>query len=149
RGGGRRGAGRADSSGTRDRAGGERIRAADRHRSAGRAARAMKIEIVTLFPRMVEAPVAESIVGRARSRGLVNITVHDLRAFAEGRHQITDEPPFGGGGGMILKPEPVAAALDAVKTSGARVNLLDPAGPRVTRSPPRGRRAPAARPPTR
>jgi tRNA (guanine37-N1)-methyltransferase len=94
----------------------------------------VKIDIVTLFPRMVEAPLAESIVGRARARGLVDITVHDLRSFAAGRHQVTDEPPFGGGGGMVLKPEPVAAALDAVRSEAACVILLDPAGRRFTQA---------------
>jgi tRNA (guanine37-N1)-methyltransferase len=90
----------------------------------------VKIDIVTLFPGMVESPLRESIVGRARQRGLVDITVHNLRDFAEGRHQVTDEPPFGGGGGMILKPEPLAAAIEAVRGAGARVILLDPAGRR-------------------
>ena len=94
----------------------------------------MKIDIITLFPGMVHAPLADSIVGRARARGLVEIGVRNLRDFAAGRHQVTDEPPFGGGGGMILKPEPVAAALDAVRTSEARVVLLDPAGRRFTQS---------------
>ena len=88
----------------------------------------MKIDIVTLFPGMVDSPLRESIVGRARQRGLVDVTVHNLRDFAGGRHQVTDEPPFGGGGGMILKPEPLAAAIEAVRGAGARVILLDPAG---------------------
>ena len=88
----------------------------------------MKIDIVTLFPGMVESPLRESIVGRARQRGLVDIAVHNLRDFAGGRHRVTDEPPFGGGGGMILKPEPLAAAIEAVRGAGARVILLDPAG---------------------
>ena len=94
----------------------------------------MRIDIVTLFPAMLEAPLAESIVGRARGRGLVDIRVHDLRQHAAGRHRVTDEPPFGGGGGMILKPEPLAAAVDAVRAEGpgARVILLGPAGRRFT-----------------
>ena len=92
----------------------------------------MKIEIITLFPGMVAAPLAESIVGRARARGIVDIAVRDLRAFAPGRHQVTDEPPFGGGGGMVLKPEPLALAIDAVRGPGSRVVLLDPAGRRFT-----------------
>jgi len=92
----------------------------------------VKIEIITLFPGMVAAPLAESIVGRARARGIVDIAVRDLRAFAPGRHQVTDEPPFGGGGGMVLKPEPLALAIDAVRGPGSRVVLLDPAGRRFT-----------------
>ena len=94
----------------------------------------MRIDIVTLFPAMLEAPLAESIVGRARARGLVDIRVHDLRGHAAGRHRVTDEPPFGGGGGMILKPEPLAAATDALRPEGpeARVILLGPAGRRFS-----------------
>jgi len=92
----------------------------------------VKIDVVTLFPAMIEAPIAESIVGRARARGVVDIAVHDLRMFAPGKHRVTDEPPFGGGGGMILKVEPVAAAIDAVRGMSGRVILLDPAGRRFT-----------------
>lgn len=92
----------------------------------------MRIDIVTLFPEMVDGPLRESIVGRARQRGVVDITVHNLRDFAGSRHQVTDEPPFGGGGGMILKPEPLSAAIDAVRGTLARVILLDPAGRRFT-----------------
>jgi len=81
---------------------------------------------------MLEAPLAQSIVGRARARGLVDIRVHDLREHATGRHRVTDEPPFGGGGGMILKPEPLAAAVEALRPAGsdARVILLGPGGRR-------------------
>ena len=92
----------------------------------------MRIDIVTLFPAMLEIPLGQSILGRARARGLVDVHVHDLREYAPGRHRVTDEPPFGGGGGMILKPEPLAAAVDALRPDGAdaRVILLGPAGRR-------------------
>ncbi|HEX9477326.1 MAG TPA: tRNA (guanosine(37)-N1)-methyltransferase TrmD [Methylomirabilota bacterium] len=92
----------------------------------------MRIDIVTLFPAMLEIPLGQSILGRARARGLVDVRVHDLREYAPGRHRVTDEPPFGGGGGMILKPEPLAAAVDALRPDGAdaRVILLGPAGRR-------------------
>ena len=101
---------------------------------------------MTLFPGMLEAPLAESILGRARARGLVDIRVHDLREHATGRHRVTDEPPFGGGGGMILKPEPLAAAIEALRAAGsalraagsaeapARVILLGPAGRRFSQA---------------
>ncbi|MGH7374000.1 MAG: tRNA (guanosine(37)-N1)-methyltransferase TrmD [Candidatus Rokuibacteriota bacterium] len=94
----------------------------------------MRIDIVTLFPAMLEAPLAQSILGRARVRGLVDIRVHDLREHAPGRHRVTDEPPFGGGGGMILKPEPFAAVVDALRSNAAeaRVILLGPAGRRFS-----------------
>ncbi len=77
---------------------------------------------------MVEGPLKESILGRAQARGIVDIRVHNLRDWAGGRHQVTDEPPFGGGGGMILKPEPLAAAIDELREVGGHVVLLDPAG---------------------
>jgi tRNA (guanine37-N1)-methyltransferase len=97
----------------------------------------VKIDIVTLFPGMFEGPLRESILGRAQSRGLVDIRVHNLRDYAGGKHQVTDEPPFGGGGGMILKPEPLAAAIEGLRGPGApragtHVVLLDPAGRRFT-----------------
>jgi len=92
----------------------------------------MRIDIVTLFPGMVEPVVAESILGRARRRGLVDIRVVNLRDYAEGRHRITDDYQFGGGGGMVLKPEPLFAAVEALRTPGARVILTDPRGRRFT-----------------
>jgi len=92
----------------------------------------MRIDVLTLFPGMVTGPLAESIIGRAVTRGLVDIRVHNLRTHAAGRHQVTDEPPFGGGGGMIMKPEPLAAGIEALRGAESRVILLDPAGRRFT-----------------
>lgn len=92
----------------------------------------MRIDLVTLFPAMVEAPLGESIVGRARRRGLVDVRVVNLRDFAVGRHRVTDDYPFGGGGGMVLKPEPLFAAVWALRTPAARVILMDPRGERFT-----------------
>src|SRR6266550_569091 len=88
----------------------------------------MKIDIVTLFPEMVEPALGASMLGRARTRGLVDIRVVNLRDYAEGKHRITDDYQFGGGGGMVLKPEPLFAAVHALSTEGARVVLLDPRG---------------------
>ena len=88
----------------------------------------MRIDILTLFPGIVAGPIGESIVGRARDRGLVDLWVHNLRDWAAGKHQVTDEPPFGGGGGMILKPAPLAAAIEELRGADGRVILLDPAG---------------------
>jgi tRNA (guanine37-N1)-methyltransferase len=92
----------------------------------------VKIDIVTLFPAICEGALGESIVGRARARGVVEIRVRNLRDHAAGKHQVTDEPPFGGGGGMVLKPEPLAACIEALRRPGSRVILLDPAGQRFT-----------------
>jgi len=88
----------------------------------------MKIDIVTLFPEMVGPALGASMLGRARQRGLVDIRVANLRDYAEGKHRVTDDYPFGGGGGMILKPEPLFAAVEALRTPDARVILMDPRG---------------------
>jgi tRNA (guanine37-N1)-methyltransferase len=88
----------------------------------------MRIDIVTLFPAMVEPAVSESILGRARARGLVDIQVVNLRDYAEGKHRVTDDYQFGGGSGMVLKPEPLFAAVEALRTPVARVVLMDPRG---------------------
>lgn len=94
----------------------------------------MKFDIVTIFPRMVEAGLAEGVVGRARERGLLDIVVRNLRDFTTDRHQVVDDVPFGGGPGMVMKPEPFFAAMEAVTaargTAGAVV-LLSPAGRRL------------------
>jgi len=94
----------------------------------------VRIDIVTLFPAMVEPALSESIVGRARARGLVDIRVVNLRDYAEGRHRTTDDYQFGGGGGMVLKPEPLFAAVEALRTPGARVILMDPRGRSFTQA---------------
>ncbi len=93
---------------------------------------ALKIEILTLFPAMVRAPLGESILGKAQERGLVEVVVTDIRSFAEGRHRITDDAPYGGGAGMVLKPEPVVAGIEAARARlpGAPVLLLSPQGRR-------------------
>jgi tRNA (guanine37-N1)-methyltransferase len=88
----------------------------------------MRIDIVTLFPGMVEPVLGESMLGRARARGLVDIRVVNLREYAVGKHRVTDDYQFGGGGGMVLKPEPLFAAVAAHRTGEARVVLLDPGG---------------------
>jgi tRNA (guanine37-N1)-methyltransferase len=94
----------------------------------------MRIDIVTLFPGMVQPVVSESILGRARARGLVDIRVLNLRDYAEGRHRVTDDYQFGGGGGMVLKPEPLFAVVGALRTPRARVVLMDPRGRRFSQT---------------
>jgi tRNA (guanine37-N1)-methyltransferase len=74
----------------------------------------MKFDIVTIFPKMVEAPLTEGIVGRAIGRGLIDVVVHDLRRFTTDRHRTVDDVPFGGGPGMVLKPEPLFEAVEAI-----------------------------------
>jgi tRNA (guanine37-N1)-methyltransferase len=88
----------------------------------------LEIDILTLFPAMVEGPLAQSIPGRIQEQGLATIRVRDLRDWGLGRHRSVDDAPYGGGAGMILRPEPVAAALDAVRRPDSLVILLDPVG---------------------
>jgi tRNA (guanine37-N1)-methyltransferase len=88
----------------------------------------LEIDVVTLFPAMVEGPLSESIPGRIREQGLAEIRVHDLRQWGLGRHRSVDDTPYGGGAGMVLRPEPVAAALAALRRPESTVILLDPAG---------------------
>lgn len=89
---------------------------------------ALEIDILTLFPAMVEAPLAASIPGRIQEQGLAAIRIHDLREWGLGRHRSVDDAPYGGGAGMILRPEPVAAAIDSLRRPDSTVILLDPVG---------------------
>ena len=88
----------------------------------------LEIDVVCLFPGMLEGPLTESIPGRIRERGLVDIRIHDLRQWGLGRHRSVDDTPYGGGAGMVLRPEPVAAALDALRRPESTTILLDPGG---------------------
>jgi tRNA (guanine37-N1)-methyltransferase len=92
----------------------------------------MEFDILTAFPGMFEGPLSHSIVRRARERGLVSVRVHDLRAFATGRHRKVDDVPYGGGGGMVLMAEPIYAAVEAITARHpariSRVILLSPQG---------------------
>ena len=78
----------------------------------------MQIDILTLFPDMMAGYLNESILGRAQTAGLLTIHLHNIRDYAKGKHRITDEPPYGGGGGMVLKPEPIFAAVEAILGRG-------------------------------
>lgn len=95
----------------------------------------MKFDIVTIFPGMVKGPLAEGIVGRAVAAGTVDVAVHDLRDHTTDRHRVVDDMPFGGGPGMVLKPEPLFRAVEHVRgTRGApgAVILTSPDGQRFT-----------------
>ena len=89
----------------------------------------MRIDVVTLFPRMFAGPLAESMLRVAQDRGAVTIRLIDLRDYTQSRHRVADDYPFGGGGGMVLKPEPLFAAVDALRGPDTRVVLLCPQGP--------------------
>jgi tRNA (guanine37-N1)-methyltransferase len=92
----------------------------------------MRIDVITLFPELFTGPLQVSIVGRAVERGLVEFGVHDLREHGLGRHRSVDDYPYGGGAGMVMRPEPLFAALEPLRAAGAHVVLLDPAGERLT-----------------
>src|SRR3974390_120069 len=88
----------------------------------------MKIDVLTIFPPMFAGPLDESIVKRARQSGLLDLKIHNLRDYAHDRHKTVDDRPFGGGPGMLLKPEPLFEAVEALRREQTRVVLLSPAG---------------------
>lgn len=94
----------------------------------------MRIEILTTFPGIVEAATGESIIGKAREKGLVDIEAVNLRDFTQDRHRTTDDTPYGGGPGMVMKVEPVCRAIEALKSrrpaESPRVLLMTPQGRR-------------------
>jgi tRNA (guanine37-N1)-methyltransferase len=88
----------------------------------------MKIDVLTLFPSMFAGPLDESIVKRARESGLLDLTVHNIRDYTHDRHRTVDDKPFGGGAGMLLKPEPIFEAVESLAREKTRVVLLTPSG---------------------
>lgn len=90
----------------------------------------MIFDILTLFPGMFAAPMQESILGRAADQNLLQVRTHNLRDWAEGRHQTTDDTPYGGGDGMVMKPEPISRAVAALKEQSpqSKVLLMTPQG---------------------
>jgi len=100
----------------------------------------VKIDVLTLFPGMFEVPFKESIIGRAGSRGLVRIEVHDLREYTRNRYRQADDRPYGGGPGMVMKPEPVFEAVECISgrlpgqpgKQRTRVILMSPQGETFT-----------------
>jgi tRNA (guanine37-N1)-methyltransferase len=99
----------------------------------------LHIDVLTLFPRMLDGFLAESILGKGLERGLLEVKVHDLRAWTTDKHRTADDRPFGGGAGMVLKPEPVFAALEQLRTPGCQRIYLTPDGaplsPALAREP--------------
>src|ERR1041385_1911905 len=88
----------------------------------------MKIDVLTLFPAMFVGPLDESIIKRARASGHLDLTIHNLRDYAHDRHRTVDDRPFGGGPGMLLKPEPIFEAAEKLATEATRIILLSPTG---------------------
>jgi tRNA (guanine37-N1)-methyltransferase len=94
----------------------------------------VRIDVVTIFPAIVEGPIAQSLLGKAIAGGVVDVRVQDLRAFTDDPHRSVDDEAFGGGPGMVLKPEPVFAAVESLDPDRGRVLLLGPAGRRLDQS---------------
>jgi tRNA (guanine-N1)-methyltransferase len=88
----------------------------------------LRIDVVTIFPELFPGPLGASIPGRALERGLATLTAHDLRRWGLGRHRSVDDYPYGGGVGMIMRPEPIHAALAELADSATTRILLDPGG---------------------
>ena len=91
----------------------------------------MQVTIVTIFPEMFPGPLGHSLLARAQMSGLLRLNVVDLRRYASDRHRTVDDAPFGGGGGMVMKPEPFFQAVDELRTPGTRVVMPTPAGRRL------------------
>jgi tRNA (guanine37-N1)-methyltransferase len=118
-----------------DRSGGE----TDRDRAAGRVVGFERVtfDIVTIFPAMIEEPLRAGILGRAIDRGTIDVKVRDLRDFTTDRHRVVDDVPYGGGPGMVLKPDPIFRALDAIEAERGTpltVILTSPQGTRFTQA---------------
>src|ERR1700741_3319586 len=88
----------------------------------------MKIDVLTLFPGMFAGPLDESIIRRARDKGILDLGIHNLRDYTHDRHKTVDDKPFGGGPGMLLKPEPIIEAVEHLANEQTRVVLLTPGG---------------------
>ncbi len=93
----------------------------------------MRLDVVTIFPPLLAGAFEHSIIRRARDRGLIDIQIHDLRDYAFGRHRQVDDAPYGGGAGMVMKPEPWFRAVEALRVRGnpGRAVLLTPQGKRL------------------
>jgi tRNA (guanine37-N1)-methyltransferase len=93
---------------------------------------ATRIDVVTIFPELFKLPLSTSIIGRAAESGIVEFGLHDPREHGIGRHRSVDDYPYGGGAGMVMRPEPIIATVEPLRAAGSHVVLLDPAGERLT-----------------
>src|SRR3954451_13904418 len=95
--------------------------------------RSMRIDILTLFPEICRAPLGESMMKRAQENKIVDLRIHNLRDWAKDKHRLVDDAPFGGGQGMVMKPEPIFAAVEEIRQESApsvkpKIVLMSPAG---------------------
>src|SRR3982075_511196 len=91
----------------------------------------MQIDILTLFPEICRAPLSESMMKRAQENKIVDLRIHNLRDWTTDKHHIVDDAPFGGGQGMVMKPEPIFAAVEELKTQESKIILMSPTGRRL------------------
>lgn len=91
----------------------------------------MKIDVVTLFPELFELPLKTSLLGKAVASGVVEVGLHDLREHGLGKHRSVDDEPYGGGAGMVLRPEPIFDAVESIRTEASHVVLMSPRGTRL------------------
>lgn len=94
----------------------------------------MRVDIITLFPEICRVPLSESMMKRAQENGLLELKVHNLRQWTHDRHHVVDDAPFGGGQGMVMKPEPIFAAVESLRGTESLVVLMTPQGRRFTQS---------------
>jgi len=92
----------------------------------------MEIDILTLFPRIFEGPLDESILKRARERELVQVRIHNLRDYTQDKHHVVDDKPYGGGPGMLMKPEPIFEAVEKLRRADTCIVLMTPQGQPLT-----------------
>jgi tRNA (guanine37-N1)-methyltransferase len=92
----------------------------------------MKVDIITLFPEICRAPLSESMMKRAQEVGALELQIHDLRQWTTDKHHVVDDAPFGGGQGMVMKPEPIFAAVESLRKEKSFVVLMSPQGQRLT-----------------
>lgn len=91
----------------------------------------MRVDILTLFPEICRAPLSESMMKRAQECGALELQIHNLREWTKDKHRTVDDAPFGGGQGMVMRPEPIFAAVEELRTPAARVILMTPQGKRL------------------
>jgi tRNA (guanine37-N1)-methyltransferase len=91
----------------------------------------VRVDVLTIFPGVFDGPLQEGLLGRAAASGLIDVRIHDIRSFTEDRHRQVDDTTFGGGPGMVLKPEPIFAAAESLGEGDRKAILLSPAGRRL------------------
>jgi tRNA (guanine37-N1)-methyltransferase len=94
----------------------------------------VRVDIITLFPEICGAPLTQSMMGRAQETGALDLQIHNLRDWTHDRHHVVDDTPFGGGPGMVMKPEPIFAAVESLRSESSLVLLMTPQGRRFSQS---------------